>query len=222
MRRRSFIKKTTYIEILSFSGVSEKYWKSLHALLVLKLMVRKSMMQISGNSWKKKGKNTNKAKTERRKRRYSISRTRFTSVRMNFKGYFRSICIVTQCTLSLWILCSGNVIPLLIIIIKGRFTATFFCERCQNAIVTHVAFSVVLIYCFFSDVNVENVTIKFLRKQIKVALNDKWGVNKQTIQVTINRREHSQRNFKWSSRLFEYVTFFPSRWESELRRSIWN
>lgn len=79
------------------------------------------------NQWKfieKKGKNTNNAKTERRKRRYSISRTRFTSVRMNFKGYFRSICIVTQCTLSLWILCSGNVIPLLII--KGRFTATFF------------------------------------------------------------------------------------------------
>ena len=37
-------KKTTYIEILSFSGKSEKYWKSLHALLVLKLMVRKSMM----------------------------------------------------------------------------------------------------------------------------------------------------------------------------------
>ena len=168
----------------------------------------------------KKGKNTNKAKTERRKRRYSISRTRFTSVRIYFKGYFRSISIVIQCTLSLWVLCCGNVIPLLII--KGRFTATFFCERCQNAIVTHVAFSVVLIYCFFSDVNVENVTIKFLRKQIKVALNDKWGVHKQTIQVTINRREHSQRNFKWSSRLFEYVTFFPSRWESELRRSIWN
>ena len=126
------------------------------------------------NQWKfmeKKGKNTNKAKTERRKRRYSISRTRFTSVRIYFKGYFRSISIVIQCTLSLWVLCCGNVIPLLII--KGRFTATFFCECCQNAIVTHVAFSVVLIYCFFSDVNVENVTIKFLRKQIKVALNEK-------------------------------------------------
>lgn len=174
-------------------------------------------MEIHG---KKREKNTNKAKTERRKLRYSISRTRFTSVRIYFKGYFRSISIVIQCTLSLWVLCSGNVIPLLII--KGRFTATFFCERCQNAIVTHVAFSVVLFYCFFSEVNVENVTIKFLRKQIKVALNYKWVVNKQTIQVTINRREHSQRNFKWSSRLFEYVTFFPSRWESELRRSMWN
>ena len=139
---------------------------------------------------------------------------------MNFKGYFRSICIVTQCTLSLWILCSGNVIPLLII--KGRFTATFFLWTLPERNRYPCGISVVLFYCFFSDANVENVTIKFLRKQIKVALNDKWGVNKQTIQVTINRREHSQRNFKWSSRLFEYVAFFPSRWESELRRSIWN
>lgn len=174
-------------------------------------------MEIHG---KKKGKNTNKAKTERRKRRYSISRTRFTSVRMNFKGYFRSICIVTRA------LCRYGFYAVAMLyrywLLKEDLLRHFFCERCQNAIVTHVAFSVVLFYCFFSDANVENVTIKFLRKQIKVALNDKWGVNKQTIQVTINRREHSQRNFKWSSRLFEYVTFFPSRWESELRRSIWN
>lgn len=83
-------------------------------------------------------------------------------VRIYFKGYFRSISIVIQCILLLWILCSGNVI--LLLIIKGRFIVIFFCECCQNVIVIYVVFLVVLIYCFFSDVNVENVIIKFFCK----------------------------------------------------------